>query len=235
MNAEPTPMGWFPVAGTSDVRWWDGTGWTPYRLRGGTPRPDAFAIEPATTGVVLGCVFILLAISQWSTYNLSGQPFFIFVSVLFVFTGIVWLIGGIQAARLKKLPRPSTVPVFAPSTRPLPGETDGPGAGWYSVTGQVSRWWTGTQWSAYVGQRLGVRPTHAGRRGYRVSMAVGWAFVGFGAVGAVVGIIMISVLGRWEGMAVLFVAAIVLIAGAFLLPLMYTRRYTMILPSRPPP
>lgn len=233
--APAAPMGWFPVAGTADVRWWDGAGWTPYRLRDGKPRPDAFAIEPENTGVVLGIVFILLGITQFSTYNLSGQPFLAFAPVLFVLSGIIWLLGGIRAGQLKKLPAPSTVPVFDPSTWPLPGEVEGAGAGWFPVAGQVVRWWTGTQWSSYVGQKFGVRPTHSGARAYRVAMTVGWVFAGLGVLGTAVGIIVFGALGRWEGLAILVPAVVLLLVAVLVLLLTHLRRYMLILPSAPPP
>lgn len=229
------PMGWFPVVGTADVRWWDGAGWTPYRLRDGKPRPDAFAIEPANTGVTLGIVFIVLGITQFSTYNLSGQPVFAFTPFFFFISGALWLIGGFRATQLKKLPAPTTVPVFDPVTMPLPGEVAGPGAGWFPVSGQVTRWWTGSQWGEYIGQKFGVRPTHSGARAYRLSMAVGWVFAGLGVLGVLLGIILITMLDRWVGTVILLPGVIALIIGAILLPLVYSRRYTMILPPQAPP
>lgn len=228
--APAAPMGWFPVVDTADVRWWDGAGWTPYRIRGGKPRPDAFAIEPENTGVVLGIVFIALGITQFGTYSLSGQPFFAFAPALFVLSGIIWLIGGIRASQLKNLPAPSTVQVFDPSTRPLPGEVEGADAGWFPVAGKVTRWWTGTQWSSYIGQKFGVRPTHSGARAYRVSMTVGWVLAGLGVLGAVVGFTVFGAFGRWVGVAIIIPAVIALVVAVLVLLLTHTRRFTMILP-----
>ncbi|KDA05263.1 hypothetical protein DC31_04120 [Microbacterium sp. CH12i] len=233
--AQAAPMGWFPVVGTSDVRWWDGGGWTPYRLRDGKSRPDAFAIEPASTGMTLGILFIVLGFTQFNTYSLSGQPGLAITPVLFLASGVIWLIGSFRVSQLKKLSVPSTVPVFDPSTRPLPGEAEGAGAGWYPVAGRVTRWWTGTQWSHYVGQKFGVRPAHAGARGYRVSMIAGWVLAGVGALGVVLGIAMIALLDRWVGVAVIIPAVILGLAGGLIVLLTYIRRYTMILPTQAPP
>ncbi|HWV48632.1 MAG TPA: DUF2510 domain-containing protein, partial [Microbacterium sp.] len=89
------PMGWYPVPGASDVRWWDGATWTPYRVRDGRPKPDAFAIEPAATGIVLGVVFLLLGAMQMLFGALSSNGAFPLVAVLMLAAGAVWLIGGI--------------------------------------------------------------------------------------------------------------------------------------------
>jgi hypothetical protein len=234
--ASYVPMGWFPVAGTADVRWWDGAGWTPYRLHDGKPRPDALAIEPGNTGLVLGLVFIMLGVTQFSTYTLySGQPFFAFTPVLFLAAGVTWLIGGFRARRLTKLPAPTTPPVFVASARPLPGEVEAAGAGWFAVSGGVTRWWTGTRWSPYIQQRIGVRPTQSGERAYRISLALGWVFAGLGALGTVLGFLLIYALGRWVGVAVVVPALIAGVIGALVLVLTYIRRYAMILPPHSPP
>src|SRR5690606_39052495 len=133
------------------------------------------------------------------------------------------------------LPAPSTAPVFDPSTRPLPGEVEGAGAGWYPVSGQVTRWWTGTRWSSYIGQKVGVRPTHSGERSYRLSMAVGWVLAGLGVLGALIGIVLSMTMDRWAGAAVLIPCVVFVIVAAIVLPLVYSRRYTMILPQQAPP
>lgn len=229
------PMGWFPVVGTSDVRWWDGAVWTPYRLRGGKPRPDAFAIEPGSNGFALGIVFIVLGITQFSTNGLSGQPFFAFTPFLFLVAGALWLIGGFRTRQLSTHPAPSTAPVFDAATRPLPGEVDGAGAGWFAVSGQVTRWWTGTQWSPYVGQKIGVRPTQHGERSYRVSMIMGWVFAILGSIGTVLGFVLIYALDRWVGVAIVVPGLIGVVIGGLVLALTYIRRYTMILPPQAPP
>lgn len=228
------PMGWFPVPGTTDVRWWDGAGWTPYRLRDSGPRPDAFAIEPGGTGLTLGFVFIVLGFTQFGTYNLSGQPLFAFTPVLFFVSGAVWVIGGFRANRLKQISPPSTVPVFAPSTRPLPGEVEGPSAGWYPVSGSVTRWWSGTRWSGYVGQKLGVRPTHSGARTYRTAMILGGVLAGVGVVGAAFCFFVITALGRWASMMIVIPAVIFVLGGVAVLLSVHLRRYTLIVPPQPP-
>lgn len=232
--ASMAPMGWYPVVGTADVRWWDGAGWTPYRLRDGRPRPDAFAIEPQSNGLVLGFMFIVLGFTQLSTRTFSDQPFFSFSPVLFLGAGAIWLIGGWRMRQLTRHPAPSTVPVFDPSTRPLPDEVEGAGAGWFAVSGYNTRWWTGTRWSEYVGQKYGVRPTQNGERSYRVSVIIGWVFAVLGAIGTVVGVVLIYAADRWVGTAIVVPGLICFVVGGIVLPMTYIRRYTMILPPESP-
>lgn len=234
MPVQSAPMGWFPVPGTSDVRWWDGTGWTPYRLRDGKPRPDAFAIEPAGTGIALGAAFLVLGVTQLSTYNFTGQAFFAVTPALFFLSGVLWLIGGMYVTRLKKLPTPSTTAVLDPRTLPLAGEVEGPSAGWYPVAGTVRRWWTGVRWSEYIGQKIGVRPTHSGARGYRIGMGVGWGITGLGALGTVLGFALIFALDGWIAAAIIVPSVVFALAGGAVLLSVHLRRYTLIIPPQPP-
>lgn len=234
--ATRAPMGWYPVTGTPDVRWWDGAVWTPYRLRAGAPRADAFANEPSSSALTMGFVFIVLAISQFSTAGLgSGQPMFRFTSVMFLIAGVLALIGGFRTRQLSGLPAPSAAPVFDASTRPLPGEVEGAGSGWFAVSGQITRWWTGTRWSPYVNQKFGVRPTQQGARAYRMSMVIGGVFAGLGLIAAVLGFVLIYAMDRWTGVAVLIPGLIAVLVGGLVLVLTYVRRYTLILPPQAPP
>ena len=104
------PMSWYPVPGTSDVRWWDGTTWTPYRVRDGRPKPDAFAIEPAGVGIVLGIVFLVVAAMQAFTGVISSSSIFPWAAFLMAAAGAVWLVGGITTNALRRLPAPQGAP-----------------------------------------------------------------------------------------------------------------------------
>lgn len=232
---QAAPMGWYPVPGKTDVRWWDGAGWAPYRMRDGRPKGDAFAIEPANTGLILGILFIVLGVLQSAAYSLSGDLFFVAAPMLFVVTGVVAIAGGAHSSAVRKLPTPQTAPVFDPSTRPLPGEVEGDGAGWYPVAGQVGRWWTGTRWSWYVAQKFGVRPGQEGPLGYRISMMAGWACAGIGALGVVFGILMAAALDVFAGVLIVIVAGILVLGGGLVLLVVYLRRYALILPEKAPP
>ncbi|GAB3597674.1 DUF2510 domain-containing protein [Microbacterium tumbae] len=233
------PMGWYPVPGASDVRWWDGAVWTPYRIRDGRPKPDFLAIEPPNVGVVLGILFLGIGVLQLFSAMLSRSAGLFVAPVLFFLAGALWIAGSIHSSGLRKLPRPASAPVMDPSARPLPGEVEGPDAGWYPMTRQVTRWWTGARWSWYIRMRFGPRPGHAGPRGYLVSMIMGWFLAAVAAIGLVSGILgvvmapdpvagFLSVIGFV--FAVLFGAL-----AAFVLLLTRSRRNAMLLPKTPPP
>lgn len=236
------PMGWYTVPGTSDVRWWDGAIWTPYRVRDGRPKPDAFAVEPAATGIVLGIVFLVLAVFQTFTGVISSSSIFPWAALLMAAAGAVWLIGGITTKGLRRLPAPQGAPFADVVVRPLPGDAEGPGAGWYPVTGQVGRWWTGTRWSWYVGMKIGVRPGHFGPRGYLISMIAGWIIAGIAVLALVVGALGIGLAAAGEEdiggvLAFLGIPFGLIFAGLALFVLLLTRsrRYAMVLPEVPPP
>lgn len=233
-----TPMGWYPVPGTSDVRWWDGTQWAAYRFRGGKPKADAFAVEPPSVGIVLGIMFIVLSLLQFANYALAQNAAVAIAPVFFLFAGTVWIICGIHSYRVRGLPAPQSAPVDAPVLRPMPGDAEGPGAGWYPVSRQVTRWWTGTRWSWYIGMKFGARPGFAGPRGYLVSMIATGVVAVIGALGllaGIVGLIVGGVVGPFLGIFGLVFGVIFLGLAALLFGLTRSRRYAMLLPTTPPP
>ncbi|MGW8482544.1 DUF2510 domain-containing protein [Microbacterium sp. NPDC055903] len=235
-------MGWYPVPGTVDVRWWDGTTWTPYRVRDGRPKPDAFAIEPAATGVVLGIVFYAVAALQLFSAVISGNTSFYVTPLLFVFAGTVWLVGGIASKGLSRLPAPQGGPLMDAVVRPLPTDVEGPGAGWYPVSGQATRWWTGTRWSWYVGMKFGPRPGHFGPRSYLISMICGWIVAAVAVCGILIGALGIGLsaagdasVGAALGVIGIAFGVIFGLLALFVLLLTRSRRYAFTLPSTPPP
>ena len=234
-------MGWYPVPGSAEVRWWDGTAWTPYGLRGGRPKPDAFAVEPPGTGITLGILFIVVAIMQLGNAALTDVGVFSGSAVLFLIAGLIWLIAGFHSRGVRRKPVPQSDPIWPDAVRPLPGEVEGPGAGWYPMHGRVTRWWTGVRWSWYVGQKFGVRPGHSGPRGYLVSRILGWAMTGLGALSLVVGVLGIIVDSHGHGLwgrlgffGVVF-GVVMLLLGGLVLLLVHHRRYSLILPPQAPP
>lgn len=233
------PMGWYSVPGTTDVRWWDGSAWTPYRVRGGKPLPDAFAVEPVSVGFVLGFVFLAVALSQLSLALAGGDAVFSLSPLLFLGVAAVWFVGAITGSRVRKGASPQSAPLPEPAGGPLPGQVEGEGAGWYPMTGQVARWWTGTRWSWYIGQKFGVRPGHAGPRGYRVSMILGWIMAGLGVLAVLGGFLLYWLLGPGLSAGTVSVAivvgGIILAAlGALVLVLTRVRRDAMVPPEAPP-
>lgn len=229
------PQGWYDAGVPGRQRWWDGADWTPYRIRDGKPRADAFAAEPGNIGLLMGFLFIMLGITQWSTARVAEGTVFSVTWVIFFIVGVFWLIGGFHNAQVRKLPPPQTAPVFDPLTRPLPGEVEGPGAGWHPVAGRVTRWWTGSRWSPYIAQKFGVRPTLNGRLGYRISMILGWVFGVGGVFCVVLGLVTAAASGVIAAVFLLTLGAVGVVVGAILVPVIYVRRYTMILPPSAPP
>lgn len=233
------PMGWYQVPGTQDVRWWDGAIWTPYRVRGGKPRPDALAIEPPVMGLVLGILFFLLAMIQLGGALLTQSPGSFIVPILWMAVAVIWIIGAMHTRTVRKLPVPQSAPFVDPVVQPLPGEVDGPDAGWYPMTAQVSRWWTGSRWSWYTGARLGVRPGHVGPRGYLTLMIVGWCVAAIAVVALIVAVVG-GTMQQNAGTGFMIVLGIILavmfaVLAAFILLLMRSRRNALLLPKTPPP
>lgn len=232
-------MGWYPVPGTADVRWWDGTVWTPYRIRDRKPKPDVLAIEPPSAGLALGIAFLVIGLLQLSLAISLRSPGVFVAPVLFVLVAVIWIAGARHSQAVRSLAAPHSAPVIDPVVQPLPGEVEGPGAGWYPMTGQVTRWWTGARWSWYVGLKLGARPGYAGPRGYLASMIVGWFVVGLAVTGLVL-VVAGSIMeqGPVTGFMIVIGIIFALIFGGvavFTLLLTRSRRNAMLLPTSPPP
>lgn len=232
-------MGWYQVPGTADVRWWDGVMWTPYRVRDGKPRPDALAMEPPAMGLVLGIVFLVLAMMQVTAAVISQSPGNFALPVILMSVAVIWIVSAAHTRAVRRLPVPQSAAIVDAVVQPLPGEVEGPDAGWYPVTRQASRWWTGSRWTWYLGTNLGPRPGHAGPRGYLTSMIAGWCVAGLAVIGVVVavagGVMEQSI---FTGFMITFGIMFAVVfggLGAFALLLTRSRRNAMLLPTTPPP
>lgn len=232
-------MGWYQVPGTSDVRWWDGTVWSPYRIRDGRPRPDALAVEPPQMGFFLGILFFVLAMLQLSAALITQSPGNFVLPVLLLTAATIWFVGAAYSRRVRTLPAPQSAPILGADVQPLPGEVEGPEAGWYPMTAQVSRWWTGSRWSWYIGTKFGVRPGHAGPRGYLASMIVGWCVAAIAVAGLIVAVLgSVIEQGPYSGAMIAIGIIVTLLFGGlavFTLLLTRSRRNAMLLPTSPPP
>lgn len=233
------PMGWYPVPGTQDVRWWDGVIWAPYRVRDGRPRPDLLAVEPQSMGFFLGIFFFVLAMLQLSAAVITQSPGNFVLPVLLIAASVLWFVGAWYSRSVSRLPAPESQPFVDAAVQPLPDLVEGPDAGWYPMTSQVTRWWTGARWTWYIGTKHGARPGHAGPRGYLVSMIVGWIIAAIAALAlvfAVVGGIVAQ--SPWTGFVIVLGVILALIFGvlaAFTLLITRSRRNAMLLPTAPPP
>lgn len=173
--------GWYENTGGS-VRWWDGRHWTGLRVKDGVPNVDWWMTESPALAWAMGIVFLVLGGIQLPLVGVvpvSG-PFLLVLSVM-------WFATAVPSTRVRRIPAPSTAPVAPDVVRPLPGEAEADGAGWYPLSSSVSRWWTGARWANYTDSRVGVRPTFHAPYVLRVLQAVGIGVFALGAVAAIVG------------------------------------------------
>ncbi|MFE6996341.1 DUF2510 domain-containing protein [Microbacterium sp. NPDC057659] len=227
------PMGWYSFSASGEARWWDGLNWTPYRVRNGKPGADAYAMEPAGLGWAIGGLFAVAGL----LYLFIGlfEPGNLLLAALFLLLGALWMVGAGRAAARQKIPAPTTVPLLDDVLRPLPGEAEGDGAGWYPVSGRtLHRWWTGTRWAAYISDRGRVRPTQAGPRAYLSAMIVG-AVVGVLALVVMTIGIVLTAGGDDVGAPILTALGVLLLflAGVIVVSV-WLRRYALILPKAAP-
>lgn len=245
------PMGWYREDSTGEVRWWNGNRWQAFRISGGHAKADWFGVEPPAVGFVFGVIWICLGLVQLSlsimqlssgTGSGAGAASLISVSLLLALGIFFFVISG-MSVQLRRMPGPST-PALAPEgARPVPGEQEGPGAGWYPVSPRAQRWFSGARWGHYLADRKGVRPTFTMITWYRVAQATGWMLVGIGVlllVVSVIGAVVSAVVP--EEIGILFVLLIIgplfgvvlLGGGIAVLVSVRTRRPETFLPTAPP-
>jgi len=229
--------GWYPTA-DGRLRWWDGTRWTGMRVKDGEPGIDWATTEQPTLAWVFGGVFLALALAQFSLAALGGLP--PVNGVLMLAIAVLWFAIAVQGAKVRRIPVPhGTAPVVIDAVRPLPGEQEGIGAGWYPVGSRTTRWWTGTRWSQYTGTQHGLRPTFHGARGFRNYLIVCWVIAGIGVIAALVGIVMLVVVGDDTvgfavGLVVLIGGILFAVLSGVLLLVSGVQRRLLLLPEHPP-
>lgn len=229
-------MGWYPVPGTPQIRWWDGHVWTAYSIRRGLPRGDWYAVEPPGVGYAFGAIFIALGTAQLSLSLIADSSrFSAFASIAL---GLFWLTGAISLSAVRAKPAPASGAALPESVQPLPGQQEGPGAGWVRLSARTSRWWSGARWGQYVLESDRVRPTFGGERTYRTMQVLAFAFIGIGAIALVVGILMLVLHSfpsqEWVGVFVLVSGIVCAFIGAIILPIIASRKHALLLPEHPP-
>lgn len=233
------PPGWYTVTPES-ARWWDGKKWTGLRTKNGTPGTDWANAEQASVAWALGAVFLSLGSVQFLLGRIStGLPF---AGIPMFLLAALWIAIAIQTTVVQRIPAPTTAPLTLDVFRPLPGEQEGPGAGWYPLAPAASRWWTGTRWSQYTNSKVGIRPTF---HGPRAMTTLRWTTLGILALAAlaVIAGVVIIILGTrdptdyvlpvigWGSVAggVLFAAL-----GAAVYAITRYQMRLVLLPSEPP-
>ena len=228
------PAAWY--AQGEGLRWWDGARWTGMRVKDGRPGVDWITADRPTPLFVSSALFFVAGAIH--LFLVVFNPFSLVTASLFLGLSFFWLFGALHVRRVLQFPAPTTAPVVLDILRPLPGEQEGPGAGWFPVSSTVGRWWTGTRWSQYTWTRSGIRPTFHGARSFRTLLWVEGGFVGLGALVVVAGIVVMALaseaMATGVGVIVIVVGAVLLLLGVLLLALSPISRRPLVIPSAPP-
>ncbi|GGI37214.1 hypothetical protein GCM10010988_12830 [Cnuibacter physcomitrellae] len=233
-------MGWYQPA-SGPVRWWDGQKWTGMRFRkDGRPGVDWANSEQPGAAWAFAIIFLGLAVFQFVLGTLAQSVNFSGAGTMLL--AILWLSIAITSSAVRRIPAPTGAPLVTDIVRPLPGEQEGPGAGWYQVASTTSRWWTGARWSQYVQSRFGVRPTFHGPRSYRVYVWLSWGMVVFGVLLLIVGIVLMSLgagasdygLTTVVGVVALLGGILFGVLGGVLLAFSPMQRRMLLVPAAPP-
>lgn len=188
--AGPVP-GWYATP-AGPPRWWDGRKWTGLRFRAdGTPGTDWGNTEQVGFTWALGVVFLALASVQLVLGMVT--PGVSFAGFPLMLVAALWFGIAIQTTIVLRIPVPTSAPLMLDIVRPLPGEQEGPGAGWYPITGTTSRWWTGARWAEYTNSRFGIRPTFHAARSLAALRVTAIGVFALAALVVVVGIVFIVI------------------------------------------
>ncbi|MDF2664327.1 MAG: hypothetical protein K0R81_177 [Microbacterium sp.] len=228
-----TPAAWY-VQGEG-LRWWDGARWTGMRVKDGRPGVDWITADRPTPLFVSSALFFVAGAIY--LFLVGFNPFYLVMASLFLALSFFWLFGALHVRRVLRLPVPTTAPVVLDILRPLPGEQEGPGAGWFPVSSTVGRWWTGTRWSQYTWTRFGIRPTFHGARAFRTLLWIAGGVSGLGAVVVIAGIVVVALaieaMATGIGVIMIVLGAILLLLGVLMFALSPISRRPLVIPSTP--
>lgn len=187
----PLP-GWY-VTSAESARWWDGKKWTGMRTKNGKPGIDWSTTESVAMTLTMGVIFLALGTMQLALGIVS--PGISYVGVPTLLLAALWFGIGIQTSIVLRTPAPTSEPLMLDLFRPLPGEQEGPGAGWYPISTTLSRWWTGARWTQYTNSKFGIRPTFHGPQTKITLRRMAIGVFALAVVVMIVGIVLI-VIGR---------------------------------------
>ncbi|WP_314649801.1 DUF2510 domain-containing protein [uncultured Microbacterium sp.] len=238
--ASPTTQpGWYQTP-AGPARWWDGTKWTAMRTKDGVPGTDWANVEQVGFAWVLGVVFLMLGGTQLSLALMSPSVSFSAVPTLLL--AVLWFAIAAQTTAIVRIPAPTSAPLMLDVFRPLPGEQEGAGAGWYPITASTTRWWTGTRWSQYTHARFGIRPTfHSEKTRTMMRRMIVGIFVLAAAVvvAGIIGIVVGSLQGTddlWTPIGwTLAVGGVVFAGAGGLIAAMMATQVRLLFPPNEPP
>lgn len=234
-----TQPGWYQTP-AGPTRWWDGAKWTAMRTKDGVPGTDWASVEQVGVAWGMGALFLVLGGTQLSLALQAPSVSFSAVPTLFL--ALLWFAIAAQTTAVLRIPAPTSAPLTLDVFRPLPGEQEGAGAGWYPISASTTRWWTGARWSQYTHARFGIRPTFHAEKTRRTMrrMTIGILVVAAAVVVAgIVGIVIGSVQGDdglWTPIGWILVVGGVVFAGAGALIAAMTKTQVRLLfpPDEPP-
>lgn len=184
-------------------------------------------------GWVLGSAFT--AVGLMNVLRAATQPWYLAMAMVFLAMAGWWFIGAARAGARRRMPAPLTAPIVDDSLRPLPGEAEGPAAGWYPVAGATLRWWTGMRWAHYVSEKGVLRPTQGGAAIYRALMIVVLVVGALGLGAVLVGIVIAATSGgSWQADGVIVIGVTCLLMAGLIWLVFHLRRYALLLPPHPP-
>ncbi len=232
-------MGWYQPA-SGPVRWWDGQKWSGMRFRDGRPGIDWATSEQPAAAWAFAFIFLGLALSQFVLGALAQTVVVSGVGTMLL--TILWFAIAITSSAVRRIPAPTGDPLVSDIVRPLPGEQEGPGAGWYPVSAGASRWWTGARWSEYTQSRFGIRPTFHGPRSYRLYIWLCWGMVALGVLLLIAGIVLMWVGANASDYGLTTVIGVVMllggilfgVLGGLLLAFSSMQRRLLLIPKSPP-
>lgn len=235
----PVP-GWY-VTPAGPARWWDGRKWTAMRTKSDCSHgTDWASTEQVGLAWTLGAVFVALGSVQFTLGILS--PTVSFAGFPMLLLAALWFGIAIQTSAVLRIPAPTAAPLTLDVFRPLPGEQEGAGAGWYPISGSASRWWTGARWSQYTLTKFGIRPTFHAPQARAALRWVGIGVFALAAIALIIGVFFIVVGANnpsdYSSSVIGWVTAVggVLFGGLGAVVFAMTRYQTRLLfpPSEPP-
>ncbi|MFB2583710.1 DUF2510 domain-containing protein [Herbiconiux liukaitaii] len=231
--------GWYPTP-TGQLRWWDGAHWTGMRVKNGAPGIDWATTEQPAISFAFGGIWLALSGLQFAIGAVTSYVSPNGIATLLL--AALWIAIGIQGARVRGIPTPGGEPTVIDAVRPLPGEQEAPGAGWYPIAPRVTRWWTGARWAEYVATATGIRPSFHGARSFRIYLVTVWSVLALGALGLLAGVLLLTLgspdpddyLAGALGIGLIVGGIILALLGVVLLAVSRLSRRVLIVPERRP-